>query len=239
MSVGAQDWIDHSSVDQAIWDRWPAYRVVLVAVDHVDVEPLRPVAAQLLADAHHSVRTSDTGGPDAHTARWHDAFRDIGIKPRIARPSSDALVRRAASERGLPSIDVLVDLYNAISVLHRVPIGGEDLDRYDGWARLAPAAGDEPFHTTSDGEAIVDLPEPGRTGLAGRRWRHLPSVELAADHPHRHPRRHHPCRLHRRLARRPRSSGRARRRRAARRSAAGRDRPHHRPPRRRRKVTTC
>lgn len=176
MSVGAQDWIDHSSVDQAIWDRWPAYRVVLVAVDHVDVEPLRPVAAQLLADAHHSVRTSDTGGPDAHTARWHDAFRDIGIKPRIARPSSDALVRRAASERGLPSIDVLVDLYNAISVLHRVPIGGEDLDRYDGWARLAPAAGDEPFHTTSDGEAIVDLPEPGEPvwldggGVTCRRW---------------------------------------------------------------------
>lgn len=176
MSVGAQDWIDHSSVEPTIWDRWPTYRVALVAVDHVDVEPLRPVAAQLLADAHHSVRTSDTGGPDAHTARWHDAFRDIGIKPRIARPSSDALVRRAASERGLPSIDVLVDLYNAISVLHRVPIGGEDLDRYDGWARLAPAVGDEPFHTTSDGEAIVDLPEPGEPvwldggGVTCRRW---------------------------------------------------------------------
>ena len=116
MSVGAQDWIDHSSVDHAIWDRWPAYRVVLVAVDHVDVEPLRPVAAQLLADAHHSVRTSDTGEPDAHTARWHDAFRDVGIKPRIARPSSDALVRRAASERGLPSIGVLVDLGYSISM---------------------------------------------------------------------------------------------------------------------------
>src|SRR6187402_1648333 len=104
------------------------------------------------------------------------AYREFGVKPRVARPSVDALVRRAASDNGLPRINALVDVYNAISILHRVPIGGEDLDRYDGPARLILAAGDEPFHTTTDGAAVVDHADPGErvwiegAGITCRRW---------------------------------------------------------------------
>jgi DNA/RNA-binding domain of Phe-tRNA-synthetase-like protein len=71
---------------------------------------------------------------------------------------------------------VLVDVYNASSILHRVPIGGEDLDRYDGPARLLLASGDEPFHTSSHGEPLIEHPEPGEpiwvdaTGITCRRW---------------------------------------------------------------------
>jgi DNA/RNA-binding domain of Phe-tRNA-synthetase-like protein len=67
-------------------------------------------------------------------------------------------------------------LYNAISILHRVPVGGEDLDRYRGPARLVLAAGDEPFHTTAHGEPIVDHPDQGEPvwvdggGVTCRRW---------------------------------------------------------------------
>ena len=108
--------------------------------------------------------------------RWHAAYRDFGVKPRVARPSVDALVRRAASDNGLPRIDVLVDVYNAISIQHRVPIGGEDLDRYDGPARLILATGEEPFHTTADGAPVVHHADPGEpvwidnAGITCRRW---------------------------------------------------------------------
>ena len=157
-------------------ERWPDYRVILVAADHVDTAGLADLAERLSAEARDSVRSGEPAEVDAHTVRWHEAYRDFGIKPRVARPSIDALVRRAASEKGLPRINVLVDLYNAISILHRVPIGGEDLDRYQGPARLILAAGDEPFHTTADGEAVTDHPEAGEPvwtdneGVTCRRW---------------------------------------------------------------------
>jgi DNA/RNA-binding domain of Phe-tRNA-synthetase-like protein len=176
MSITAHDWIARSAVDPAVLERWPDYQVILVAADRVDTAALTAVAERLHAEAHETVRSIEPGELDAHTARWHAAYRDFGIKPRVARPSIDALVRRAASDKGLPRINVLVDLYNAVSILHRVPIGGEDLDRYRGQARLILATGDEPFHTTVDGEAAIDHPDPGEPvwiddeGITCRRW---------------------------------------------------------------------
>ncbi len=176
MTISAHDWTTRSAVDPAVFKRWPDYRVILVAADHVAPAALADVAERLLCEAHDVVRAQTLGEPDAHTARWHDAYRDFGIKPRVARPSVDALVRRAASDKGLPRINVLVDLYNAVSVLQRVPIGGEDLDRYQGPARLVLARGDEPFHTTADGEVIIDHADLGEPvwvdddGVTCRRW---------------------------------------------------------------------
>ncbi len=176
MSRAVHDWINGSTVDPAIFERWPDYRLVLVAAEDVDPQELAQVAERMHGDACDAVRASPSSEPDAHTLRWHAAYRDFGIKPRVARPSVDALVRRAASDNGLPRINALVDLYNAISILHRVPIGGEDLDRYVGPARLTLATGTEPFHTTADGVAVVDHAELGEpvwiddAGITCRRW---------------------------------------------------------------------
>ena len=57
-----------------------------------------------------------------------------------------------------------------------MPIGGEDLARYDGPARLVLATGDEVFHTTADGLPIVEHPAAGEpvwtddTDVTCRRW---------------------------------------------------------------------
>jgi len=176
MSITTHDWISRSTVDPALLEGRPDYRVILVAADRIDTAALASIAERLHVEAHEVARSIDPGEPDAHTARWQQAYRDFGIKPRVARPSVDALVRRAASDKGLPRINVLVDLYNAISILHGVPIGGEDLDRYQGAARLILADGDEPFHTTADGEATIDYPDAGEPvwidddGITCRRW---------------------------------------------------------------------
>lgn len=188
MTITATDWLTRSSVAPGVFERWPDYRVTVIAVDHIDAGALAAVAEQLLADAHRHARAAEPGHVDPHTARWHDAYRDFGIKPRIARPSSDALIRRAASDKGLPSINVLVDLYNAISILHAVPIGGEDLDHYDGPARLVIATGGEPFHTSSDGQPAIDHPEPGEpiwtdgAGVTCRRWNWRQTNRTAIGH---------------------------------------------------------
>jgi DNA/RNA-binding domain of Phe-tRNA-synthetase-like protein len=84
------------------------------------------------------------------------------------------LIRRAAS--GLPRINRLTDIYNALSVIHQVPFGGEDLSKYQGAPKLVRANGSEPFDTTADGELITENPDVGEVvwcddaGVTCRRW---------------------------------------------------------------------
>jgi DNA/RNA-binding domain of Phe-tRNA-synthetase-like protein len=94
--------------------------------------------------------------------------------PQRTRNSLESLLRRV--ESGLPRVNRLTDLYNAISVLHQVPIGGEDLTRYAGAPRLVRATGAEPFDTVADGMEVVEHPDPGEVvwcddaGVTCRRW---------------------------------------------------------------------
>lgn len=146
------------------------------------VRALRPDFAVLLITAEGLVNaasgddvvgTSGLAEPAApHVEAWHEAYRGFGVNPRRARPSVDALLRRPE----LPGINRVVDAYNAISVRYGLPIGGEDLDAYDGPARLVRAGGDEAFATVKDGEPVVEHPEPGEViwrddaGVTCRRW---------------------------------------------------------------------
>ena len=75
-------------------------------------------------------------------AAWRQAYRAFGAKPQRTRNSVEALLRRA--ETGLPRVNRLTDLYNAVSVLHQLPLGGEDLTRYAGAPQLVRATGTEP-----------------------------------------------------------------------------------------------
>ena len=106
--------------------------------------------------------------------QWREAYRAFGAKPQRTRNSLEALLRRAAS--GLPRVNRLTDIYNAVSVLHQLPLGGEDLNRYSGAPRLVRATGTEPFDTVADGAVVVEHPEPGEVvwcddaGVTCRRW---------------------------------------------------------------------
>ncbi|GEP25749.1 B3/B4 domain-containing protein [Cryobacterium levicorallinum] len=94
-----------------------------------------------------------------HVAAWRDANRGFGAKPQRTRNSLEALLRRAGD--GLPRVNRLTDLYNAISVLHQVPLGGEDLDRYVGAPRLIRATGDDTFDTSAGGADVTEHPDSG------------------------------------------------------------------------------
>ncbi|WP_030925394.1 B3/4 domain-containing protein [Streptomyces sp. NRRL B-24720] len=113
---------------------------------------------------------------DPHVAAWRDAYTTFGAKPSRTRNSAEALARRALTDAGLPRINMLVDLYNAISVAHLIPVGGEDTDRIQGAMRLVRSTGQEPFRTVAGGEEAVEHPEPGEVvwcddeGVTCRRW---------------------------------------------------------------------
>lgn len=65
-------------------------------------------------------------------ASWREAYRKFGAKPKDYPSSVENLVRRVAKGYQLPHINLLVDLYNAASLRHIVPVGGEDLDAIRG-----------------------------------------------------------------------------------------------------------
>src|SRR4051812_16735070 len=58
---------------------------------------------------------------------WREAYAVAGVKPSKYRSSIEALLRRAA-KGAVPPVLPLVDLYNAVSLRHRVPLGAADAD---------------------------------------------------------------------------------------------------------------
>ncbi|WP_030672944.1 B3/4 domain-containing protein [Streptomyces sp. NRRL B-1347] len=113
---------------------------------------------------------------DPHMVDWRAAYTAFGAKPSRTRNSAEALAKRALTDAGLPRINALVDVYNAISVAHLIPVGGEDLDHIKGGMRLVRATGDEDFVTMAGGEPAVERPDAGEVvwcddeGVTCRRW---------------------------------------------------------------------
>lgn len=155
----------------------PDYRAMLLIVESIEPGASDDDSEALLQRAESAGRELLATGPvedEPHVGAWREAYRAFGAKPQRTRNSLEALLRRTGS--GLPRVNRLTDIYNAISVIHRIPVGGEDFDRYVGPPRLVRAIGDEPFDTVADGETIVERPEPGEVvwcddaGVTCRRW---------------------------------------------------------------------
>ena len=163
-------WLAAASIDPAVTALRPDYRALLLVAEGLRPGPSDEWSDGLLAAAERHAPPVD----HPHAQAWAEAFRAFGAKPQRTRPSLTALLRRAPD--GLPRVDRLTDAYNAVSVRHAVPVGGEDLDAYAGPLRLVRATGDEPFETTASGEPVVEHPEPGEVvwrddaGVTCRRW---------------------------------------------------------------------
>jgi len=173
----ARRWLELATVEPSVLELCPDYTALIIVAEGLRPGPSDEATDALLSDAEARARAvlagRDTGGL-AQVAAWRGAYQAFGAKPKRTRPSVEALLRRV--EAGLPRIDRVTDIYNAISVSHLLPVGGEDLTRYRGPARLARAAGDEPFDTVRDGQPVTDHPEPGEViwrddeGVTCRCW---------------------------------------------------------------------
>lgn len=174
---GLETLLAEASVDSEVFDLRPDYVALLVAADGLPGGSSDEASEAWLREAQAAAvaRLAGAAPEDRpHVLLWRDAYRAFGAKPQRTRNSLEALLRRAPD--GLPRINRLTDLYNAVSVLHEVPVGGEDVAGYIGPPRLIRAAGTEPFETTADGRPAVEHPEPGEVvwtddaGVTCRRW---------------------------------------------------------------------
>ncbi|MGH3337104.1 MAG: B3/B4 domain-containing protein, partial [Nocardioides sp.] len=172
-----EEFLAGGHVDASVFQLRPDYRATLLAVEGLVPGPSDRTSDALLREAEAAAGEALRGGPVEelpHVAAWRETYRAFGAKPQRTRNSLEALLRRAAS--GLPRVNRLTDIYNAVSVQHQIPLGGEDLSRYTGAPRLVRATGSEPFDTMADGTVVIDHPDPGEVvwcddaGVTCRRW---------------------------------------------------------------------
>ena len=131
---------------------FPDFRVaVLVASDLAIREARPPELGATIAERAQACRArwaatelSEIPG----IAVWRRAYRAFGIKKTSYRSSVERLVKNALAGRDLPRVNAFVDLYNAVSLTHVLPLGADDLDRI-----VPPLA----FRYARDGDSFVDM----------------------------------------------------------------------------------
>jgi len=102
-----------------------------------------------------AVRTGEVGSIN----RARELYRRFGVDPIRVRPSSEALLRRLKKRDGLPRVNSLVDVANALSIQLQVPVGLYDLEKVKG--------GELVIRLGADGEGYEGIGKE-RVNVAGR-----------------------------------------------------------------------
>lgn len=121
-------------------------------------------------------------------AAWRRTFSGFGVKPTQYRSAAEALLRRLTKQGDIPSINLLVDLANLVSIRHRLPVAVFDRTSIEGGTTVRFAAGDEAF--TDLGSGTTSNPDPGEVifvdegaVVSARRWCWRQSAQSAAGPP--------------------------------------------------------
>ena len=166
----------------ALFDAFPDVLVGVVAFQGVLNAGESAELMELLREEEDAAvrRLGEAGTPipeHPHVAPWREAYRKFGAKPKDHPSSIENLIRRVIKGNRLPHINRLVDLYNAVSLRHLVPVGGEDLDAVDGDVELRFASDNEPaVRLLGEPPESARPPKPGeviyadRAGALCRRW---------------------------------------------------------------------
>ncbi|HAN1338537.1 TPA: B3/4 domain-containing protein [Escherichia coli] len=163
------------SIAPEIYRIAPGFRALSICVKAAPV--LNPdIGETALREACEAVLVGEPEWAESHLAAWAEVFQKFGAKPKRTPCSADALRKRVLRDGTMPTLDPIVDLYNAVSLRYAIPVGGENISAYQGAPRLAVAKGTEPFDTVKEGEMTVEYPLQGEIiwcddiGVTCRRW---------------------------------------------------------------------
>ena len=165
------------SVSDEVFRQFPGYSRGVVLAQCVVNGESPPELVSMLRDTEKSVK--DRLHPDKlsehpRIASWRDAYRTFGARPGKFRSSVEAMARRVLQGQYLPSINILVDIGNIISLRHLVPAGGHATDVLTQDIELRLATGEEEF--TPFGSEKMEHPDPGEivfvegNEVLTRRW---------------------------------------------------------------------
>ena len=165
-----------------ITNTFPDYRVAFVVAEGLTIAPERPAALDALIAEREAAAREKWGGTELAQipgiAAWRAAYKGFGIKQTRYRSSVERLLKNVLAGRSLARVNTFVDLYNAVSLAHVLPLGADDLDG------VTPPLS---FRYARDGDSFVDMadaeeggepeaPKPGEVVYADaahvlcRRW---------------------------------------------------------------------
>jgi DNA/RNA-binding domain of Phe-tRNA-synthetase-like protein len=162
------------SVRSEIFELRPDYCALSIVAEGVQNVARHPASDEIIETVRAAKPWPAWG--DAHLDSWRAAYRGFGAKPQRTPSSAEALARRIQGDGQLPTINAVVDLYNALSVRFAVPIGGENIAAYVGDPLLKRATGQETFDTVKDGSPCLETVPAGEVvwaderGVTCRRW---------------------------------------------------------------------
>jgi DNA/RNA-binding domain of Phe-tRNA-synthetase-like protein len=166
-------------LDPRLIERFPDYTALVIYAEELTNGPSDARSISALRAAEQEQRAAFAGRKAAdhpHIQAWRAAYGAFGAKPSKYLCSVEALLARTLKGQDLPAINCIVDLYNAVSMRHILPVGGEDWERLDGDLILTQANGSEPFVSLEAGMEVTTYPETGeviwadRSGVTCRRW---------------------------------------------------------------------
>ena len=179
-------------VSKDIFDKLPDAIFGVVAVTGIDNTREVPAIQQMLEKNAEDCRSYfEQAGTkvkeDPVVVPYREAFRALGINPSRYSCSIEALMDRIAKGKGMPSINSIVDLGNAVSLKYKLPIGAHDMGsfvREDGSGRgcedtglvVRLATDEDCFVPFGAGEGEFDNPDVGEAVYVSghevrtRRW---------------------------------------------------------------------
>ncbi|MBN8919377.1 MAG: hypothetical protein J0H62_01420 [Rhizobiales bacterium] len=131
---------------------FPEFRVGIVVAENLLIADERPAALDAIIAQREEAARARWRGTELSAipgiAAWRSAYKAFGVKQTRYRSAVERLVKNNLAERPLPRVNAFVDLYNAVSITHVMPLGADDLDK------IAPPL---VFRFTRDGDSFVDM----------------------------------------------------------------------------------
>jgi DNA/RNA-binding domain of Phe-tRNA-synthetase-like protein len=159
---------------------FPSFRVALVVARGLTVPAERSRALVAFVEETAAQVARDLAGMEladiTELKAWRQAYRAFGVKKTSYRSSVERLLKNLQRGAGLPRVNALVDAYNAVSALYRMPIGADDLDRVKPPLAFRYARPTDSFIALGDPASTPDPPNAGEVVYADaekclcRRW---------------------------------------------------------------------
>ncbi len=149
-------------IDPAIFRTFPGLSVGILMASGVDNHGDCPDLLEEIKRIEEEIRDNFDLGTLSDCPKiqnWRKAYTLFGAKPKKHRSSVESLYRMTLEGRDLRPINKLVDIYNCVSLMHMIPVGGDDLSRVEGDILLRFANGDESFSPLGS-----DEPQTARKG---------------------------------------------------------------------------
>ena len=167
-------------IDQNIFGKQNDYLIGVVTAENIDNaadnKGIEDFMNSVLLEQKQSIEILTAEGRTVKDLQefkpYHEAMKNFGINLSRNQMSVEALLKRVSKAGSLPSISPVVDLANAISLKHHVPIGAHDIDSLVGDLEIRFVKSDDIFEDpdNSPGFDNEEVVYASGNSVRTRRW---------------------------------------------------------------------